>query len=283
MLVGAQPDDSGHQKVRMGTGPQKIVQAGLETELTNAGHKVQLSSIQIENQFQTENSIAFAAMRLLAKQVRHAQTSGKFPLVLAGNCNTCVGTIAGAGTKKTGVIWFDAHCDFNTPETTQSGFLDGMGVAMLAGKCWRRMLAQVHGFEPVAESNILLIGARDIDAPEITLLQNSRIRSAPSAQIRIKGVEESIRPLLTTMADAVDGVYVHIDLDVLDPAVAPANHFWTPGGLHPDEVLSVIRAVKQRFRIDAAAITAYEPGVDQKGVTAQAALQIAKALVAEEK
>jgi arginase len=188
----------------MGTGPQKIVQARMETELANAGHQVHTRSVQVEDRFQSGNATSFAVMRLLANQVRASRISGKFPLILAGNCNTCVGTTAGAGIKKTGVIWFDADCDFNTPETTRSGFLDGMGVAMLAGKCWRRMLEQVPGFEPIDESRILLFGARDVDARESELLRNSGIRSAPYEQIRSKGIEEAIAPLLTSMADAVD-------------------------------------------------------------------------------
>jgi arginase len=274
------PYDSGYRNVRMGAGPEKITHVGLEKELANAGHEVHMRSIQVESQFQTENGTSFAVIRELANQVCEARISDRFPLVLAGNCNTCVGTIAGVGAQRTGVIWLDAHADINTPETTQSGFLDGMGLAMLTGRCWRHMLEQVDGFEPVEEAKVLLVGARDFDEWENELLQNSRIRLAHYDQIRMNGIEETILPLLTSIREGVDRVYVHIDLDVLDPTVAPANHFLVPGGLDPDDVLSIIRAVKERFRIIAAAITAYEPRVDEKGITAQAALRFAKELVA---
>jgi len=274
------PYDSGHRNLRMGAGPEKILHSGLETELVNAGHEVHIRSIQVDNQFQTENWTSFSVIKELANQVWNSRTSDEFPLVLAGNCNTSIGTIAGVGTEKTGVIWLDAHGDFNTPETTQSGFLDGMGLAMLTGKCWKRMLGQVDGFKPIDEANILLAGARDFDEHEKELLRNSQIRLAHYDQIKMNGIEETILPLLTSLRKAVDRVYFHIDLDVLDPRVAPANHFFVPGGLDPDDVLSIIRAVKQKFRIVAAAIAAYAPRYDEKGATIQAAFRFSKELVA---
>lgn len=264
----------------MGAGPQRIIDSGLETQLRDAGHEVHMRSIQVENQFQTENWTSFAVIMELAKQVGNSKTFDEFPLVLAGNCNTCVGTIAGVGTERTGVIWLDAHGDFNTPETTQSGFLDGMGLAMLVGKCWKRMLEQVDGFKPVDEPHILLAGARDFDDHEKELLRNSQVKMAHYDQMRMNGVEETIRPLLATMRKSVDRVYFHIDLDVLDPTVTPANHFLVPGGLSPDDVLSIIRTVKQRFYIVAGAIAAYAPRYDKKGTTLRAALRFAKELVA---
>ncbi|MCP4024551.1 MAG: hypothetical protein GY729_22115 [Desulfobacteraceae bacterium] len=273
------PYDSGHRNLRMGTGPEKIIRSGLKTELVNAGHEVHLKSIQVESQFHTENWTSFSVIRELANQVCESRTSNEFPLVLAGNCNTCIGTISGVDTEKTGVIWLDAHGDINTPETTQSGFLDGMGLSMLTGKCWKRMLEQVDGFKPIDEAHILLAGARDLDEHEKEMLRDSRIKLAHYDQIRKVGVEQTITPLLTLMRKAVDSVYFHIDLDVLDPTVAPANHLLEPGGLDIDDVLLIIRAVKERFRIVSAAITAYAPKFDEKGVTAHAASLFAKELV----
>ena len=274
------PYDSGHRNLRMGAGPEKIVHSGLATELSNAGHKVRMRSIQVESQFHTENWTSFSIIRELANQVRNSKISNQFPLILPGNCNTCVGTIAGVGTEKTGVIWLDDHGDFNTPETTLSGFLDGMGLSMLTGKCWKRMIEQVDGFKTIDEAYILLAGARDFDEDEEKSLRNSQIRLAHYDQIRMKGVEETILPLLTSIRKSVDRIYFHIDLDVLDPTVAPANHFFVPGGLDPDDVLSIIRAVKERFHIVAAAIAAYAPSYDEKGATIQAAFRFAKELVA---
>ena len=142
------------------------------------------------------------------------------------------------------------------------------------------MLEQVDGFTPVDEAHILLAGVRDLNEREKELLQDSRIRLAQYDQIQRNGVEQTISPLLESMRKVVDRVYFHIDLDVLDPTVAPTNHFMAPGGLDIDDVLLIIRAIKERFRIAAAAIAAYAPRFDEKGVTAHAALRFAKELVA---
>ena len=74
------------------------------------------------------------------------------------------------------VLWLDAHGDYNTPETTTGGFLDGMALAMLTGRCWRAMTAQVPGFEPVAEKRVVMFGTRDLDSAGGELLRSSRIR-----------------------------------------------------------------------------------------------------------
>jgi arginase len=76
-----------------------------------------------------EVAVAFELDRLVSEQVCEAVAEGEFPLVLSGNCNTSIGTLAGVGPEGLGVVWFDAHADFNTPETTTTGFMDGMGLA----------------------------------------------------------------------------------------------------------------------------------------------------------
>jgi arginase len=105
---------------------------------------------------------------MVAERVSEATASGSFPLVLSGNCNATVGVIAGLagasakeeGAEEVGLIWFDGHADFNTPETTTSGFLDGMGLAIAVGHCWAQMVRAVPGFRPVREKNVVLIGSR---------------------------------------------------------------------------------------------------------------------------
>src|SRR5215217_3258315 len=113
--------------------------------------------------------------RQLANAVAAARARGAFPLTLAGNCISSVGTVAGLGAGPTGVLWFDAHGDFNTPETTIGGFLDGMALATVVGRCWTSLAAGVPGFVPVAEENVVLVGARDLDPAEAALLAASGV------------------------------------------------------------------------------------------------------------
>ena len=108
---------------------------------------------------------SFDVIRSVRFAVSEAVQDGRFPLVLAVNCFTSLGTVAGVG-RDVGVVWFDAHGDFHTPDSTITGFLDGMGLAMLLGEGWNEMRATIEGLRPVPAENALLVSARDLDPTE---------------------------------------------------------------------------------------------------------------------
>jgi arginase len=168
------PYDSAVRGWRMGTGPERLLDAGLVDDLRAAGHQVRIEYIEADSNPPTEIRTAFDLNRALAGRVRDAREADALPVVLAGNCMTAVGTLAGLGGTPA-VLWFDAHGDFNTPETTASGFLDGMALAMLTGRCWANLVRTVHGFQPVPERDVVLLGARELDAGERLLLDGSEI------------------------------------------------------------------------------------------------------------
>src|SRR3954465_11389235 len=89
------------------------------------------------------------------------------------------GTVAGCGCRRTDVVWFDAHGEATTPETTTSGFLDGMGIAILTGACWRTMPSSIPRFEPLPGERVALIGSRDLEPPETALLEHLGVRRLP--------------------------------------------------------------------------------------------------------
>ena len=192
---------------------------------------------------------------------------GAFPLLLAGNCNSAVGVAAGLasggdGAGPVGVVWLDAHGDFNTPETTTGGFLDGMALAMLTGRCWRALAATVPGFRPVPETHALLVGGRDLDPQERVALDGSGLLWVPDARIREHGPVRALGPALDALAGRVERVHRHIDLDIHDPGFAPANSYAAPGGLGPATVLEVVRLVAGRLPLAAGTLAAYDPGCD---------------------
>lgn len=146
-------------------------------------------------------------------QVEDALAAGRFPVITASDCSICMTTLPTVSRLVEGVrvLWLDAHGDFNTPDTTPSGFLGGM---CLAGACTR----WDTGFPGALDaSQVLMVGARDLDPGE-------------RAELDLAGIRRIERP--SEVADAVDGapVYVHLDLDVLDPDIFPAQ-FAVPGGL----------------------------------------------------
>jgi arginase len=112
-----------------------------------AGHQTRVEYIEAGSDAPAEIRTAFELNRVVAERVRDAREAHALPVVLAGNCMTAVGTLAGLGGTPA-VLWFDAHGDFNTPETTASGFLDGMALAMLTGRCWANLTRTVHCFQP---------------------------------------------------------------------------------------------------------------------------------------
>lgn len=156
----------------MGAGPEHLLGHGLADALGAAGRKAPPVTLCSEKVPPAEVATAFELDGLISAQVRAALADGQFPLVLSGNCNALVGTIAGAGGL--GVVWFDAHADFDTPETTTTGFTDGMGLAVAVGHCWQKMAEGVPGFAPVAEEDVLLTGVRDVQPAEEERLAGTR-------------------------------------------------------------------------------------------------------------
>ena len=255
------PYDSAHREARMGRGPAHLIRKGLAETLRKHGHAVDVTTVAPTGRFPAEITTAIELCRALSPSVAAAQSQGRFPIVLAGNCSTAVGTIAGVGAARTGVIWLDAHGDFNTPDTTTSGFFDGTVLAAVTGHCWRGLVASVPAFQPIPESNIILLGARDLDPAERQRLARSKIaRVEPLPADRIA---RELRPHLQRLRDTVEGVYLHIDLDVLDPSVARANMFSAPGGLTSEALTAVVREVEAHLPISALALTAYDPSCDE--------------------
>jgi arginase len=210
-------------------------------------------------------------VRATADAVRAVVAAGGFPLVLSGVCSSCLGTVAGLGSPRDlGVIWFDAHGDFNTPETTPTGFFDGMPLAMLTGSGWAGLRAGVPDLAPLDEANVVAVGVRDLDPPEHARLEQSSV-----AWVR---PGEPVEPALDALAERVRDVYVHVDLDVLDPSEGQANRYACPGGPTGGEVAAAVAEIARRFTIRAAALTAYEPVYDRDRLVPAAALSIARAL-----
>ena len=267
------PYDSGHRNARMGRGPLHFHERGAADRLRAAGHEVTESLIEVPSPFPTEIGTSFALHRALADTVRDAISAERFPLILAGNCGSALGTVSGLrsaaphDSSPVGVIWLDAHADFNTPDTTTSGFLDGTALATLTGQCWHALTSAIPGFHPVSDTHVVLVGARDIDPAEDLQLARSRVTRVEAARLRAEGAGSvgALHDALTELARRnVARVYLHIDLDVHDPADAQANQYAAPGGLAPGTVRDLVTVVAGRFEIVAAALTAYDPTCDER-------------------
>ena len=265
------PYDSGYYRVRMGRGPEHLTEMGLRPLLSSLGCQVTAEDVLLADSYPAEIHCAFALSKKVSERVRVQRSQVYFPIVLSGNCNTAVGAVCGCGCRTTGVVWLDAHGEANTPETTTSGFLDGMGIAILTGQCWYKLAAAIPEFEPVSGTRILLVGSRDVEAEECVLLDRIGVRRLPT----IEDLEFS----LESLAHEVGGGYLHVDLDVLDPAVAVANQWATPGGLSIAAVTSAAEAIQAHTTIKGLGIASYDPDWDQDRRAIIAACSIAKSVL----
>lgn len=267
------PYDSGHRGTRMGRGPEHFVDRGAVTRLHLAGHKVRRAVIDPTSSWRAEIKTAFELHRALSGAVREAVRAGDFPLVLAGNCNSAVGVMAGLPSN-TGIIWFDAHGDFATPDTTESGFLDGMGLAIVTGRCFTSLGRTIPGFVPVPDAHILTVGMRSLGAAEVESFTVSGIAQVSVAQVREGGLAERLEALRSR----VEYVYVHVDLDVIDPSVAPANYAAAAGGLYPEELTRALNAIKERFTVVAATLASYDPDYDPNARLLEVGFEVMRVL-----
>ena len=177
----------------------------------------------------------------LYDQVAARVAAGDAPAVVAsGDCTTSLATVAGLQRRgiAPGVIWLDAHGDFHTPHTTRSGYFGGMALAMLVGRAGASF-AESIGLQAVAEDMCVLAGARDLDPAERDALDISAVRRIDD----IAGLAHAALP--------PPPWYVHLDVDVIDPAELPPLRFPAPGGPSANAVAAVLRALAARGTIAA--------------------------------
>jgi arginase len=174
-------------------------------------------------------------------QIDDAMSAGRLPVLLASDCSICMTTLPTVLRHEPDarVLWLDAHGDFNTPETTPSGFLGGMCLAAACGR-WQTGLGDALVVDP---ARVVMAGVRDLDGGERVELERAGVGTAPPG--RLAGALEG------------EAVYVHLDLDVLDPDVFPAQ-FPAPGGLTGESLRDVLGELAEGSRIVGLEITAFE-------------------------
>jgi arginase len=279
--VIAVPYDSGRRDFRMGRGPGAILAAGLVEQLREAGATVRTIVVEPpRGTLPSEIALTFALQREIARHVADARYVDAFPLVLSGNCSSAVGIVSGMIDDDAipAVCWFDAHADFNTPETSTSGFLDGMALAILTGGCWRRMSESVGTFRPVPVANVALLGTRDVDAPERDRLEAAPVRLVSADDLPAL-LPDALRDMRVGLEEAQ--AYVHVDLDVLDPAEGRVNGYQVPGGLTAGDLAWALGLIGETFPIGAAALTAYDPDGDPERTIARLAVSLAVTLAGQ--
>jgi arginase len=178
-----------------------------------------------------------AACELLAAEVRGALGAGELPIVLGGDHSIAIGSVSGvasfyrARNEPVGLIWFDAHADMNTPETTPSGNIHGMPLAVLLGY-GAPELTGIEGFSPKLDPRFCAhIGARDVDPGERELIRRLGLRFFTMREIDERGMSACVDEALHIASRAPAGYHVTLDVDALDPGDAPGSGTVVRGGL----------------------------------------------------
>lgn len=283
-IVGA-PVDLGQQRRGVDMGPSAIRIARLEDRLEALGHTVRdLGNIPASD-------MAIAAVgdkraRYLADVVKQCELisgkvsaslgQGSFPLVLGGDQSVSIGTLAGlaqSGTKR-GIIWFDAHGDFNTPKTTPSGNIHGMALAAILGYGDQR-LVELGGISPKAlERNTVLIGGRDFDREEAKAIARSKITVFTMKEIDELGMRRVVREALKVAGRGVSQIHVSFDVDAVDPREAPGTGTPVRGGLTYREAQLAMEMLSDSRRITSAEFVEVNPILDLSNQTAELVVEL---------
>ncbi len=258
-IIGA-PMDYGADRRGVDMGPSAIRYAGLAEKLLDAGvEPTDAGDLFIPRAEQRDpdaeqpsgGNAKFlreieAVCRRLTDVVAESLADGAFPLVLGGDHSVAIGSMNGSATDADiGAIWFDAHADLNTPETSPSGNVHGMPVSAVLGRGLFGDLewATTPG---IREASIAYVGLRSIDERERELVRNSEMTAFTMADIDQRGITAVVEEALDVATDGTDGIHVSLDLDWLDPKTAPGVGTPVRGGVTYREAHSALETVSRR-------------------------------------
>ena len=218
----------------------------------------------------------------LGREVAVMAREGTFVLGLLGNCISSWGMLAGlqhsgpsTRPRQVGLIWIDAHGDFNTPETTLSGWLGGMPVSVAAGQSLQR-LRLTAGLDPaIPTRNIVMMGLRDVDPLEQVLIDESDITTVSAADMI--GRTEAMKEAVARLAERVDVIYLHVDLDILDAAEIPGSFFETRGGPTAEEVAAALRELTANPKVRALGIASFPTAEEGRTISLRSAMTLIRA------
>ncbi len=212
----------------------------------------------------------------VAERVSEIHDAGRFPLVLGGDHSIAIGTANGSARgSSTGVIWFDAHADLNTPATTPSGNIHGMPLAAILGRGAFEDEQWAHCPE-VSESNVAMVGLRSLDEGEKSFIHDSDIHAYTMSDIDERGITSVTRAALEQVTDA-DQLYVSFDMDVLDPDEAPGVGTPVRGGVTYREAHAAMELVNREAADELCALDIVEVNsiLDRENRTAELACEVA--------
>lgn len=290
-IIGV-PMDLGAGRRGVDMGPSAIRYAGIQKRLTNLGYHVEdfgdiaVNHPEIEvhhNPSLKHVDEIIEVSKNLAESVSDRIEEGYFPLILGGDHSISIGSIAGIAKhkKNLGVIWFDAHGDMNTDQTTPSGNIHGMPLAIGLG-LGHSSLVNLGGFSPkIKPEHVVIIGARDLDEGEKDLIKKIGIKVFTMHEIDRMGMAAVMEETLQIVTKGTDGVHLSLDLDGLDPLYAPGVGTPVVGGLTYRESHLAMEMLAESGALTSAEFVEVNPILDRENSTAKAAVALIGSLFGE--
>ncbi|WP_088103401.1 arginase [Halalkalibacter urbisdiaboli] len=288
-IIGV-PMDLGQKRRGVDMGPSAMRYAGLIEELEELGFSVRdYGDISINRSINRNTKIenlenlheVIHASEELQKVVEEIQEEDSFPLILGGDHSISIGSIAGMSKRhqNLGVIWYDAHVDLNTEKTSPSGNIHGMPLAVNLG-IGHPMLTNIAGYAPkIKPENIIIIGARSIDAGERELIKEQGIKVYTMHEIDRLGMTTVMQETIDYFSERTDGVHLSLDLDGIDPLDAPGVGTPVLGGITYRESHLALEMLAESQLITSAEFVEVNPILDHKNQTADVAVALITSLV----
>ena len=291
------PLDFGASRHGSDMGPSAIRLAGLRTKLESLGHILikYNSPMQISPQEYEEAGNPKAkylkpivkACVSLAKEVESSCDAGEFPLILGGDHSIVLGSLAGVSAfakknnKRLGVLYVDAHGDFNTHETTPSGNIHGECLAASCGFGLPELTNLYFDGQKVDPKNVCFVGTRDLDAEEKKIMKTAGVTVFTMSDIERQGFPVIVTQVVDFFKTHTDIVHVSFDMDVLDPMFAPGTGIPLPAGMSNREALLLMEEMSNTGKVKSADIVEVNPILDVRNQTAVLAVALAARLLGE--
>ncbi len=287
-LIGV-PMDLGGGRRGVDMGPSALRIAGIERKLKAMGREMlDLGNIHVdqpESQNPTNEKARFldeiaGACALLRDKVLDVMNKGHFPLVVGGDHSIACGTMAGVSTfharknEKLGLLWFDAHGDMNTPDSSPTGNIHGMPLASCLGKGIPELTKLGERFPMVDVANTCAVGVRSLDSRERKIVQETGLKVFTMREIDTRGMHEVMVEALAIVNNGTAGFHLSFDVDGSDPDVAPGVGTPVPGGLDFRESHLFMELVAETERLVSLELTEINPILDVHNQTAQFAVEM---------
>ncbi len=286
-LVGV-PMDLGQSLRGVDMGPSALRYADVAARLEHLGYRVEdTGNIEVAVRGTLDpkkNGLAYleaisATCARVYEAGRQALADGRFPLFIGGDHSIAVGTVGGVTHEgPAGVLWIDAHGDYNTPETSPSGNIHGMPLAALMGLGAPELVDLGRPGPKLRAEDVMVIALRDLDPHERRMLRESRMGVYTMSEIDERGIAEVTREALRRLGHC-DRLHVSLDMDSLDPMYAPGVGTPVPGGLTFREAHLLMELLAADGRVRSADVVEINPMLDERNRTAEMAAELLMSLL----